>query len=170
MSSPNTAISRRGPSAPMKLAWKLGIVNKNTTVLDYGCGLGADVRWLRSLGVAAQGYDLHHQPDLPKGKFQAVTCLYVINVIPDKEQRLAMLSRIIDKTAKGGNLFLVSRSDTEVDGLGHKKGWNRYRDGWETSKGFQKGYSTEELLRFCQHDKLQFHGAVRPCGLLFQKI
>ena len=48
--SHKTAIARSGPSAPLLTLEKMGLINGE--VLDYGCGKGADEKYLLSKNIS----------------------------------------------------------------------------------------------------------------------
>ena len=83
-------------------------------VLDFGCGRGQDVERLAKNGVNIQGYDPHHQPDMPRGKFNTITCNYVLNVI-DEHERLTVLVHIRSLLRKNGTAYITVRRDIEAD-------------------------------------------------------
>ena len=58
-----TAIGRPALSLPAKLLFQSGLVTDETSVLDYGCGRGDDVQFLKELGIPAVGWDPHFIPD-----------------------------------------------------------------------------------------------------------
>ena len=58
-----TAIVRERLSAPMQALYRFGLIADATSVLDYGCGQGDDVRTLAAAGIDAVGWDPHHRPD-----------------------------------------------------------------------------------------------------------
>ena len=58
-----TAIRRYRCSRPVSLALANGLIAKGMSVLDYGCGHGADVRYLKSKKIRARGWDPHYAPD-----------------------------------------------------------------------------------------------------------
>lgn len=93
-----TAMSRTAPSKPLHLALAAGIVTTKTRVLDYGCGRGDDVRWLRAKGIDAVGYDPRGWSGVHSAvffdslehwtaEFDVVLLTYVLNVIPDRAKR-----------------------------------------------------------------------------------
>ncbi len=55
-----TALTRYELSRPVSLAVGHGVIDKETRVFDYGCGLGFDVRFLSDQGYDIQGWDPHH--------------------------------------------------------------------------------------------------------------
>src|SRR5437773_1989492 len=58
-----SAIRRYGCSRPTALAFAAGVLSPERSLLDYGCGYGGDVRWLRSKKIEAVGWDPHFKPD-----------------------------------------------------------------------------------------------------------
>jgi ATP adenylyltransferase len=80
----DTAIRRTGPSAPLRAL--LPLLPRGSRVLDLGCGHGADVAHLQSLGFSAQGWDPHWRPEPPTFPVDVVLCTYVLNVLPPPEQ------------------------------------------------------------------------------------
>ncbi len=69
-----TAIKRTRPSAPMaKLAEKDLLQGR---ALDYGCGRGFDAEHF-----GMEKYDPHFAPERPTGRFDVITCNFVLNVI-----------------------------------------------------------------------------------------
>ena len=58
-----TAMGRSGLSRPVQLAIASGILHPETTLTDYGCGRGDDIRTLSSLGYDCVGWDPVHRPE-----------------------------------------------------------------------------------------------------------
>jgi 2-polyprenyl-3-methyl-5-hydroxy-6-metoxy-1,4-benzoquinol methylase len=85
--------------------------------LDYGCGRGTDADI-----IGMEKYDPHWAPELPKGKFQTVTCIYVLNVIEAPEERKRVEDQIIQLLAPGGRALIAVRDDVLTDGQ-TTKGW-----------------------------------------------
>ena len=108
-----TALHRRGPSAPLKLLLERHAVVGR--VLDYGCGHGADVQYLASLGYEVVGWDPRWAPTLPEGEFDTVLCTYVLNVVPKKTaDRVALEARsYLNNGPSGGKVFYTVRSGVE---------------------------------------------------------
>ena len=63
-----TAISRNALSLPAKVLFQTGLVSDETSFLDFGCGRGDDVKFLKELGIPAIGWDPHFnsEPSLLK--------------------------------------------------------------------------------------------------------
>jgi diadenosine tetraphosphate (Ap4A) HIT family hydrolase len=125
-SNPNshlTAKERETLSFPAKI-----VLNKNLLVgdvLDFGCGYGSDVKFLKSKGININGYDKFHFPDYPNKKFDTIICFYVLNVLLPEEQATVLmeLSQLIKPT---GKVYIAVRRDLQYEGfrthkLYHKK-------------------------------------------------
>ena len=135
-----TAITRSTISRPLALALDDGLLPPNTTVFDYGCGLGGDVQRLAALGYSVSGWDPAHNPDAELRPADVVNLGYVVNVIENPSERVEVLRRSWD-LAKGV-LIVAARPDWEARSISGR----RYADGILTSKGtFQKFYAQEEL-------------------------
>lgn len=122
MSSHNTAISRKTASAPLRMLERLGLLNGS--ILDYGCGKGADVKYLSEKGYTTSSYDPHWKPDdLGGSKYDTVLCTFVLNVIekPDEE---GVIDTLLNRVNDGGRCFVTVRRDVKVDG--------------PTSRGYQR--------------------------------
>lgn len=98
-----TAIQRNKLSAPMKLLEEDGQLDGR--VLDYGCGRGFDAKALE-----LELYDPYFFPDVPDGKFDTITCNYVLNVV-DEETEAWIISDIESKLEDGGHAFITVRRD-----------------------------------------------------------
>lgn len=103
--SHKTAIARKALSAPMSFLQGKGLLS-GVRMLDYGCGKGFDAD---ALGM--EKYDLNFVPRMPKGKYRTVTCIYVLNVVEDPEERRRVEDRIIQLLAPGGRAFIAVRDD-----------------------------------------------------------
>src|SRR5262245_20297853 len=86
-----TAISRYELSRPLKLALQSGLISVETTVLDYGCGLGGDVRLLAAHGIPCTGWDPFYLPAGARAPSDVVNLGFVVNVVEDPSERLSVL-------------------------------------------------------------------------------
>lgn len=124
--SKKTAIKRRGPSLPLRTLAKLKLIPSNVSVLDFGCGYGADVCYLgRRLGVS-HGYDPNHEASsgkafLLEGRYDIVLMTYVVNVLPDPGPAL---KEAWSHVKPGGRLFVTTRTEDEVDAQAERRGWS----------------------------------------------
>jgi DNA phosphorothioation-associated putative methyltransferase len=85
------AIRRDGLSAPVQALLAHGLVKAGTTVFDYGCGRGSDIRGLVALGVKAAGWDPYFAPETPRIKAEVVNLGFVLNVIERPLERVEAL-------------------------------------------------------------------------------
>lgn len=113
-----TAIARNRPSAPARWLAQEGLLRGR--LLDYGSGRGADARAYK---MAA--YDPHFAPERPAGRFDTVLCTYVLNVLPDRAEREAVLDDVLSLLRPGGSAYVTVRNDRA--GLG---GWTS-RGTWQ---------------------------------------
>jgi hypothetical protein len=154
-----TAIARRGPSNPATVLKPFieRVVAEGArspsvrTVLDYGCGRGADVDYFRSLGMDAVGYDPHVPfgfAEAPTGLFMVVMLIFVLNVLPTVEARLEVLRRAVARLAPDGVLIVATRSSATVRNEATRGGWRAWGDGFvsdERRGTFQHGMDIEGL-------------------------
>ena len=136
-----TAIGRPALSLPAKLLFQSGLVTDETSVLDYGCGRGDDVKFLKELGIPAIGWDPHFVPN-PALLVQhdIVNLGFVLNVIEDTKERKTVLSDAYGLADKclSVSVMLHSQNDTTTS--------MPFGDGQLTSKKtFQKYYEQLEL-------------------------
>ena len=129
-----TAINRSGFSLPIRKALESGVINMNSTLLDYGCGKGEDVHRLHKIGLSATGWDPSFRPDTTLINADVINLGYVLNVIEEPTERITVIKKA---WALAKSTLLVSaRTDLEKHELGKK-----YRDGYLTSRNtFQKFY------------------------------
>jgi hypothetical protein len=86
-----TALSRYDLSKPVKTMIESAVLKPGLTFFDYGCGRGADVQGLRSLGYLAQGWDPAFFAAEPRAEADVVNLGYVLNVIEDPVERVEAL-------------------------------------------------------------------------------
>src|SRR5579883_1523388 len=91
-----TALHRYQVSRPVALALSAGLISRETSFFDYGCGHGGDVRLLKSRGVSASGWDPHYRPKAELRPADVVNLGYVLNVIEDPTERAAALRRAFE--------------------------------------------------------------------------
>src|SRR5262245_53083264 len=82
-----TAIRRYQCSRPIALAIAHGLITKDKSVFDYGCGHGADVRILRKQKIDASGWDPNHAAKNKITDSDVVNLGYVLNVIENVAER-----------------------------------------------------------------------------------
>ncbi len=147
--SGETAVHRYRPSFPARTLVEMDLLEGR--IFDWGCGRGFDLEYFRSQGFSAEGWDPNHLPEtppekFPPGTFDLVHCAFVLNTLPDPEERLQILRAIHDFLPPAGHISLTVRSQSNIN-ANKKPTWKRYSDGWMTPKGtFQKGYTADELV------------------------
>jgi len=119
-------------------------------ILDFGCGRGRDVEWLRGRGYQADGWDPYepfgHSGPPSNGPYDFVTCIYVLNVLPSLEERRVAQEEAWDQVAVGGHLFIVTRQKRDIDDEAKKKGWPVHGDGYLSRPNtFQRGFWPEDV-------------------------
>jgi DNA phosphorothioation-associated putative methyltransferase len=140
-----TAIARQRLSMPARVAFDDQVITPKTSVLDYGCGRGDDVRHLTALGVAVIGWDPHFQPDPPPQPADIVLLTYVLNVVENIEERKATLRAAVRLARRCLVASIRLRWDEQsIRGADHE-------DGVVTSRGtFQAIYRPEEFRLWTQ--------------------
>lgn len=109
-----TAKERTAPSLPARMLYERGLIKGKT--LDFGCGFGKDVTFLKTKGIEIQGFDPHYFPNYPIEKFDTVLCFYVLNVLFPEEQKqvLMQVSNLLKPTGKA---YFAVRRDIYKDGF-----------------------------------------------------
>lgn len=135
-----TAISRVDFSRPVKALLAHGMLPSGTSFLDYGCGLGDDVRFLQALQVKASGWDPVYFPNVPLIESDVVNLGYVLNVIESIEEREQTISKAFTLAKK---ILCISVLVGSFDNEGISR---PFGDGVVTSRNtFQKYFAQEEL-------------------------
>jgi DNA phosphorothioation-associated putative methyltransferase len=135
-----TALTRVALSRPLATAMADGLLPEGSTVFDYGCGKGDDLRHLRALGYAVEGWDPTHRPSSERRPAAVVNLGFVVNVIEHPGERREVLRSAWGLTEQ---LLVVSARMTwdARDLVGRPMG-----DGILTRTGtFQKFYDQNEL-------------------------
>lgn len=133
-----TAIKRLSCSRPVALALADGLITKRTSVFDYGCGYGADIRHLRARHIRVNGWDPHHRSKEQLAPSDVVNLGYVLNVIEDLTERDETLVRAFVLAKKV--LVVAVRVENALEDA------DKYEDGVLTSRGtFQKIYAQREF-------------------------
>lgn len=140
-----TAIVRGDVSQPMQIMLRLGLVAKEASVFDYGCGQGEDVAALLSQGYDAFGWDPHHASNGPRRAAHVVNLGFVLNVIEDQRERFETLKAAWGFAEKALCVSVM------VQGKVSTAGQKPHCDGFLTSRGtFQKYFAQQELREFVE--------------------
>jgi DNA phosphorothioation-associated putative methyltransferase len=99
------AIKRNDLSRPVRLAISSGVLEKENTFFDYGCGHGEDVKFLNKQGFQTNGWDPHYFPKNELQKADVVNLGYVLNVIENEQERSEALKNAWNLA---GKLLIVS--------------------------------------------------------------
>jgi len=109
-----TAMERTYLSFPAKLLLEKNLIKGQ--VLDFGCGLGNDVKLLHKKGFEITGYDPYYAPQYPSDKFDTIICLYVLNVLFPEEQA-NVLMEVAHLLKPGGKAYYAVRRDIKREGF-----------------------------------------------------
>jgi DNA phosphorothioation-associated putative methyltransferase len=135
-----TAIKRYDFSRPVKQLLERGLLRKSDSFFDFGCGHGMDVEALKAVGYEANGWDPAFSPNAAKLPSDVVNLGFVLNVIEDANERVAVLREAFALTKR---LLIVSTMAAGQEAEAHN---TPYRDGFITKANtFQKFYAPGEL-------------------------
>ncbi|MGA5324445.1 methyltransferase domain-containing protein [Streptomyces seoulensis] len=148
-----TAMSRQAPSpASRAVTEHLTGPLRVRSVLDHGCGRGADIAHYRSTGLYAEGFDPHEAFGWPRPErtgFDLITSMFVLNVLPDPWQRIQVLKDAASFARPGGHIVVVTRSPEEIAKAAADAGWAAHHDGFWSSRSrgtFQRGIDSGEIM------------------------
>lgn len=140
-----TAIGRVGLSMPARQALVDHVLDRQTTVLDYGCGRGQDVSRLRQLGMTASEWDPYFATEKPPVPHDVVLVTYVLNVIESNIEREQTL-----RTA-WGNARRVLVVSSRLTWDARRVRGEATEDGIVTSRGsFQHLFQPSELRAYVE--------------------
>ncbi len=109
-----TIKERESPSFPTRELFKRGLIAGR--VLDFGCGLGLDGKFLRDEGFEVTDYDPYYVPNVPSGQFETILCIYVLNVLLPEEQSYVLMA-ISELLSRNGRAFFAVRRDIKRNGF-----------------------------------------------------
>ncbi len=109
-----TVKERQEPSFPVRYLLKGGYLGGR--ILDFGCGLGVDVDFLRQKKFEVVAYDPYYFPEPPQGKFDTILCLYVLNVLLPEEQAHVLMA-VSELLKPEGRAYFSVRRDIRRDGF-----------------------------------------------------
>jgi DNA phosphorothioation-associated putative methyltransferase len=156
-----TALTRYDLSKPAKGLLEHGLLTKEQTFFDYGCGLGSDLRALAALGYSTAGWDPVHRYDAPREPADVVNLGYVLNVIEDPAERIDTLCTAFRLARK---LLVVSalinRTVDESQAI-------QFGDGVLTKRNtFQKYFDQRELQQLIE-DALETTATPVALGIFY---
>ncbi|MCH2050580.1 MAG: bifunctional class I SAM-dependent methyltransferase/HIT family protein [Trichodesmium sp. ALOHA_ZT_67] len=109
-----TAIDRKFISFPTQVILKQNLLVGK--ILDFGCGLGKDVKLLQKKGFDIIGYDPYYFPEYPQGKFDTILCFYVLNVLFEQPQ-IEVLMQISQLLNSEGKAYYAVRRGLKGEGF-----------------------------------------------------
>jgi len=133
------ALKRTKLGAPYSVAIAKSIITPDTTVLDYGCGRGDNVRFMQEAGINAVGYDPYYFPDTEKTPCDVVALCYVLGVVESPEERDRTLEEawsLAKKSLLVATQVQHSRGDV-AHGDGYLTRWRTFEKYW-TSPQFRE--------------------------------
>jgi DNA phosphorothioation-associated putative methyltransferase len=156
-----TAIRRRDFSRPVKCLLRDGLVAKETSFFDYGCGRGEDLELLASEGIACSGWDPAYRPDAIRQEAEVVNLGYVINVIENPQERGETLRRAWELArqvlAVSAQILVAGRGKEPVE----------FGDGVLTGRNtFQKFFEQAELKAYLE-EQLQTEAVPAGIGIFY---
>jgi DNA phosphorothioation-associated putative methyltransferase len=136
----HTALNRNQISRPVRITLESNLIQTSSTILDFGCGKGYDVRYLKENGYECNGWDPYYSPETKPKTSDIVNLGYVINVIEDHKERVEVLKKAWAYAKK--ILVVSARHNLEQK----DEGLVGFKDGFLTRrKTFQKYYQQDEL-------------------------
>jgi diadenosine tetraphosphate (Ap4A) HIT family hydrolase len=115
--NPNSHLTikeRRWPSFPTKQLFQQKLIQGR--VLDFGCGTGIDVAFLKDKRVDITAYDPHYAPEYPTGEFDTILCNYVLNILLPEEQAHVLMA-VSELLAPRGRAYFAVRRDIKRNGF-----------------------------------------------------
>lgn len=139
-----TALTRNVLSAPVQSLIRDGLLTKDSSFFDYGCGKGDDLTCLQLSGFRGTGWDPHFRPGGERVAAEVVNLGFVINVIENCEERIQAIEAAYGLTTR---VLAVSAMIT-TSGPSYGRSFS---DGILTSRNtFQKYYTQTELQQFVE--------------------
>ena len=139
-----TALARTAISAPVQLLLRHGLLTREASFFDYGCGRGDDIAALASEGFTATGWDPYYAADRERVLADVVNVGFVVNVIEDPAERVEVLHRAFELTRRVMSVAVML--------YGPETPGRLYGDGQITSRGtFQKYFVQTELKDYIEH-------------------
>lgn len=136
-----------------------GLITRETSFFDYGCGHGGDVRHLKKMRVRASGWDPAHRPKERLQAADVVNLGYVLNVIEDPAERVQALQRAFSLATCV--LVVAVRVDRTLDSQ------TEFSDGCITGAGtFQKIFTQAEFREYVE-TALKHRARVAAMGVAY---
>lgn len=140
-----TAIRRNKLSRPVNLLLERGLLNREESFFDYGCGHGQDLQILEKNNyLNASGWDPHFNPDGHLTEAKVVNLGFVLNVIENPKERQETLKKAYEITEKVLCVSVMTKAQKSYSG-------EKHADGVISSRGtFQKYYDQGEIKNYLE--------------------
>lgn len=154
--------------------------------LDYGSGKLRNSRYLHEQGMTVDAVDTKEQIDTydvdflrntysiyddVTNRYDYILCSFVLNVIPDLEIRMGIMSRLKELVSSDGFIYLETRSDDKIESA---KTAVRYGDGYLLGSGevktFQKKIDPDELRGYADDIGLRVADSKKLSASSFIKL
>lgn len=138
-----TAITRYELSTPFQALGKVGFLDGEFSILDYGCGLRDDMQILQAQELDVIGWDPNHFPEGEVAPRDIVNLGFVINVIEDRAERAEALQSAYSNAERLLVVSAMIATERQIEKFAP------YRDGVVTSRNtFQKYFSQQDLREY----------------------
>ena len=140
-----TALRRKFLSSPIQHLLRFGFLDGASSLFDYGCGHGDDLRLLAEMGINAEGWDPALRPRANRAPAGVVNLGFVLNVIEDADERRRTLQAAYGLARQ---VLIVS---VMLGNEGKREQFCAYEDGVRTQRNtFQKYYVQDEFRRYLE--------------------
>ena len=119
-----------------KLTWMKGFLKHNSNVLDYGCGSGSFVRYLRAKSVNAYGYDpniklntlgeFNYITDKDTWKNKKYDIIFLWHVLEHIHNPFLLIENLKENLNKNGEIFVAIPNYKSHDSKYYGKYWAGY--------------------------------------------
>lgn len=153
-----TAIGRNKISAPLRYILNLKPELKKVFHQGPGRENNPDRKKIKQLSKSVIEYDPYHGPSnrsvLRKGNCNQAISIYILNVLPHKQRRSALLD--VYRTLKiTGVAYFAVRSTSDIDNS-RRDTWTSHEDGYIVPRGesrnFQRGFCARDLVEELYRD------------------
>ena len=119
-----------------KLTWMKGFLKHNSNVLDYGCGSGSFVRYLRAKSINAYGYDpniklntlceFNYITDKDTWKNKKYDIIFLWHVLEHIHNPFLLIENLKENLNKNGEIFVAIPNYKSHDSKYYGKYWAGY--------------------------------------------